>query len=157
MKLSPDDLERICEAARLSPGQKNVLWMRHAEGLEDAEIAARLGISAVTVRTRLTRAKAKIQRTQFRAAQVEHVEIVLATGGEVAPPPPEESLTVEEYARVLWQCMHRTNCTPHTPRYDSENPLVAEVVKIHGYAFTFEDVVEVVRHRRRERGRRSAA
>lgn len=149
MRIEAADLERICDEARLSDGQRAILRLRLVEGLTDGYIAELLGIKLVTVRTRLNRARRRIRKLHAGHAPVEYQEIAAATGGE--PPPASNSLSDVEYARVLWSMITRPDCNPPTPVYDCDSVQWARPVGIRAQRVTFDDVLHVVRCRREAR------
>jgi hypothetical protein len=158
MRLSAEALEAVCKGANLSEPLRRVLLLRYVEELPDVEIAAREDISPTTVRTRIARAKQKIQHVQFRIGCAEYIDILLRTSNleiearslaEAA----HDSGDEEDFARVLWSLIKKRNTSPATPQYglvwsDGVNSL-AEEGAVHAASLTFEDVLDVVRRRRR--------
>jgi RNA polymerase sigma factor (sigma-70 family) len=56
---------------RLAPGQRQVLVLRYYEGLTEQEIAAVLGVSAGTVKSRASRALAALRESDLAAVLTE--------------------------------------------------------------------------------------
>ncbi len=135
--------------AGLSAGQRAVMLLRYSEGLSESATATRLGISPATVRTRTCRAKRRIAKHQYQAAQIEYIEIVWATT-QLPGVSPDNGMSDLEYAKALWRMMKRLNCKPPTPQYTSQW-YWAEDAAVHAQRVTLGDVLRIVRDRREAR------
>ncbi|MDO8614800.1 MAG: sigma-70 region 4 domain-containing protein [Dehalococcoidia bacterium] len=154
MRMTAEDLERVCELAALPEEQRAVLRLLNVGERNDAEIAAALGIEEGTVRTRIHRAKAAIHASQhWHELRAELVALVRAPDYEerLICADDGEGLSVREEASTLIESIRGTNCNPRTPIFDSDNPRWAREVAVHGTAWGLPDVEAVVLRRRWQR------
>jgi predicted DNA-binding protein (UPF0251 family) len=139
MRITAAVLERLCAAAGLKPATRETLRLRYAEGVPDADIAAQLGVSLITVRTRAHRAAHKIRDALFPGGEVAFVEQFLL-GNEDEEPEDHERHRYD--SRTLYEAYRNHMRTdPRTPvyghAYEYKGVLYAEESAIHAAPMSY--------------------